>query len=93
MLVQSRARRRFHLEAQQHGCAGALSREGNTPLTYEDAKFRCHVRSAIYSASKPELRFWKNHPEPLDARVPDDMKARTDWAEFDPEQEAYEKLA
>jgi hypothetical protein len=62
-------------------------------LTYEDAKFRCHVRSAIYSASNPALRFWKNHPVSLDERIPDELKVRTDWAEFDPEQESYEKLA
>lgn len=62
-------------------------------MTYEEAKFRCHVRSAIFTEAEPELRFWKNHPVPLDERVPDEMKARPDWAEFDPEIEAYEKLA
>lgn len=62
-------------------------------MTYEDAKFCCHVRSAIHRASKPETLFWKNMQTPLDERVPDSWKTADDWQEYDPREEAYEALA
>ena len=52
-------------------------------MNYEDAKSRCHVRSAIYRQSVGK-RYWKNHQVPLDERVPDSDKQATDWEEYDP---------
>lgn len=52
-------------------------------MTYQEAKDKCHVRSAIYRESK-KIRFWKNHPVKLDDRVPDDDKLAYDWLEYDP---------
>lgn len=62
-------------------------------MTYDDAKSRCHVRSAIYREASPGRRFWKNHPTPLDERVPDEWKAATDWREFDPREDHFEAMA
>ncbi len=62
-------------------------------MTYDEAKFVCHVRSAIYRTANPSVKFWKNHPVPLDERVPDADKAATDWKEHDPREDAYEALA
>jgi len=53
-------------------------------MNYEDAKRRCHVRSAIRRTSCPDVKYWKNHTVPLDERVPDSDKAAIDWEEFDP---------
>jgi hypothetical protein len=52
-------------------------------MEYEKAKSWCHVRSAIYRESKG-VRYWKNHPVPLDKRVPEEDKLATDWLEYDP---------
>ncbi len=52
-------------------------------MNYEKAKRTCHVRSAIYRKSAKK-RYWKNHPDSLDSRVPDADKAATDWEEYDP---------
>lgn len=62
-------------------------------MTYEDAKTVCHVRSAIYRASNPSVKYWKNHTVSLDDRVPETDKAATDWKEHDPRESAYEALA
>jgi len=62
-------------------------------MTYEDAKTTCHVRSAIYRTSNPAVKYNKNHPVPLDDRVPDAEKSATDWAEYDPRDAAYEAMA
>lgn len=51
---------------------------------YELAKQSCHVRSAIYRRSKPEVRYWKNHTIPLDDRIPLEDQRADDWLEFDP---------
>ena len=53
-------------------------------MKYEDAKTSCHVRSAIFRTSEPTLKYWKNHTVPLDERVPDKLKAETNWEEYDP---------
>jgi len=51
---------------------------------YLKAKERCHVRSAIRRKSKPEIKYWKNHTESLDSRIPDEDKFANDWEEYDP---------
>lgn len=56
-------------------------------MKYQDAKIRCHVRSAIYRKSKPHIRYWKNHSELLDERVPPPDKAADDWEEYDPREQ------
>jgi len=53
-------------------------------MTYEEAKFHCAVRSAIYRTSDPETKYWKNHTQSLDERVPEEDKQATDWEEYDP---------
>lgn len=53
-------------------------------MNYDDAKQRCHVRSAIRRRAKPEAKYWKNHTVPLDDRVPEDDKRANDWEEYDP---------
>lgn len=62
-------------------------------MTYEEAKTWCHVRSAIYREPYPEKKFWKNHPESLDDRVPADWKGASDWKEHDPREASYEAMA
>lgn len=63
-------------------------------MTYEEAKTRCHVRSAIYRTSKPSVKYNKNHPVPFDERVPDEDKSATDWKEYDPRDDApYDAMA
>ena len=62
-------------------------------MTYEDAKFVCHVRSAIFRESHPDKKFWKNHSVSLDDRIPDDWKSADDWREHDPREQSYEALA
>ena len=53
-------------------------------MKYEDAKNWCNVRSAIRRISKPDKRYYYNHPVPLDERVPAEDKLADDWEEFDP---------
>lgn len=55
-------------------------------MTYEEVKTRCHVRSAIYRASNPDVKYANNHPNSFDQRVPERDKVATDWAEFDPQE-------
>jgi hypothetical protein len=55
-------------------------------MTYEDAKQKCHVRSAIYRTSQG-VKYWKNHPVSLDERVSGVDKAATDWQEHDPRED------
>jgi hypothetical protein len=57
-------------------------------MTYEEAKSICHVRSAIRRSSKPDAKYWKNHTETLDLRVPDKEKCFDDWEEYDPRDHA-----
>ena len=52
-------------------------------MTYEEAKNKCHVRSAIYRKSDGVM-YWKNHEVPLDDRVSREGKAADDWEEYDP---------
>ena len=52
--------------------------------TYEEVKHWCHMRSAIFRISKPNVKYWKNHTETLDERVPEADKLADDWKEFDP---------
>jgi hypothetical protein len=55
-------------------------------MVYEIAKRMCHVRSAIYRKSKP-IRYWKNHPIPLDARISEEDKLANDWEEYAPRED------
>ena len=55
-------------------------------MDYITAKSICHVRSAIYREAQMK-RYWKNHPESLDDRVPDKDKLATDWKEYDPRED------
>lgn len=52
-------------------------------MNYKDAAAHCHVLSAIYRQSVG-IRYWKNHSESLDSRVPELDKLADDWAEYDP---------
>lgn len=52
-------------------------------MNYEDARDKCHVRSAIYRTSVGK-RYWKNHTVRLDDRVPARDKLADDWEEYDP---------
>jgi len=51
-------------------------------MKYEEAKTKCHIRSAIYRKSNPDIKYWKNYPVSLDERVKD--KSGDDWVEYDP---------
>jgi hypothetical protein len=53
-------------------------------VTFEEAATVCHVRSAIYRETKPEVRYWYNHPVPLHERVPAVDQLAHDWDEYDP---------
>ena len=53
-------------------------------MKYEEAKSRCHVRSAIRRKSNPVIKYWKNHTVPLDTQVSTDDKNAEDWEEYDP---------
>jgi hypothetical protein len=55
-------------------------------MKYEEAKFICHVRSAIYRKSKG-FKYFKNHPISLDDRISKEDKAADDWFEYDPREE------
>ena len=65
-------------------------------MTYEEVKKICHVRSAIRRKSKPNVKYWYNHAESLDARVPGCDKSATDWEEYDPREHeecsAYDEM-
>jgi hypothetical protein len=53
-------------------------------MTFEEAVTRCHIRSAIYRETKPEIRYWKNHTVPLRDRIPPADQLAHDWNEHDP---------
>ncbi len=44
----------------------------------------CHVRSAIRRKSKPDKKYWKNHPIPMRQRIPQKDVSADDWEEYDP---------
>lgn len=57
-------------------------------MTYEEAKTKCAVRSAIYRRSNRSVKYWKNHSIPLDERVPEkDQLLGKDWEEYDPRED------
>ena len=58
-------------------------------MRYEEAKQLCHVRSAIYRTSNPELKIYKNHPIPMDLRVSWEDRGETDWEEYDPRDDPH----
>jgi hypothetical protein len=64
-------------------------------MTFDDAVFTCHVRSAIYRECKPGVMYPKNHFIPLTERVPTEDQSAEDWREHDPRDgaPAYEMLA
>ena len=53
-------------------------------MFYVDAKKQCCVRSAIFRSINPDIKYWKNHPVPMDERVPSEDKVMDDWEEYDP---------
>ena len=53
-------------------------------MDFESVVKCCHVRSAIYRESTPEIKHWKNHTIPLKERVPIEGQKRNDWKEYDP---------
>ena len=53
-------------------------------MTFERVCRYAHVRSAIRRASKPHLKYWKNHQVPLSERVPVEDQRALDWEEYDP---------
>lgn len=53
-------------------------------MTFEKAVKTCHVRSAIYQKSKPEMRYWKNNQKSLLERVLLEDQKAIDWEEYDP---------
>lgn len=52
-------------------------------MNYEDAKKRCHVRSAIYRKSVGK-KYYINHHIPLDERISEADRRADDWEEYDP---------
>jgi len=64
-------------------------------MTFEEAILSCHVRSAIYRKSKPNIKYNKNHDVPFENRVPIEDQKANDWEEFDPADDypAYYRLA
>jgi hypothetical protein len=44
----------------------------------------CHIRSAVYRASKPDQKYWKNSKVPIEQKVPEHDKDALDWLEYDP---------
>ena len=55
-------------------------------MKLEKAIETCHVRSAIFRKSKPDKKYWKNHPVALIERIPiEDVIANADdWEEYGP---------
>lgn len=60
-------------------------------MKYEEAKSQCHVRSAIFRKSVG-VRFYKNHPIPLDERTSVIDKDADDWEEYDPRDDDHGSL-
>lgn len=44
----------------------------------------CHVRSAIFRASNPKIKYWKNNSQTILERVPVTDRDADDWKEYDP---------
>jgi len=53
-------------------------------MKLQEAIGNCHVRSAIYRESKPDKKYFKNHPVDLIDQVPEEDKEADDWEEWDP---------
>ena len=56
-------------------------------MTFEDAVNKCHVRSAIYRLSNPNVKYPKNHTLPFLKRVPLKDQFADDWEEYDPQEQ------
>lgn len=52
-------------------------------MTFDEAKEKCHVRSAIYRKSVG-IRYWKNSISRGFDTVPEAEKLANDWEEYDP---------
>jgi len=63
-------------------------------MKFSDAVNNCKVRGYIarpngYHHDGPQvMKFWKNHPAPLECRVAWQDQVERDWEVFDPEGEA-----
>ena len=53
-------------------------------MKFEKACEWCHVRSAIYRESNPNVKYPKNHNLSFAERVPVIDQQASDWAEYDP---------
>jgi hypothetical protein len=53
-------------------------------MNLTDAINKCHIRSAVYRASTPEKRYYKNNSIPLFDRIPSEDQSALDWEEYDP---------
>lgn len=53
-------------------------------MLLKDAIEWCHVRSAVYRTSKPEVKYWKNSCVGIIERVPFEDRDSDDWEEYDP---------
>jgi hypothetical protein len=56
-------------------------------MRFIDAVNSCPVRGAIYRKTRemrPRKRFWKNHIEPIEDRVPAEDQLAEDWEVYDP---------
>jgi hypothetical protein len=66
--------------------------QGVSPMAEHDEKLRsfenavsmCAVREAIYRDSNKEVRYYKNHPDKLEYRVPVEDQKAFDWRIYDP---------
>lgn len=62
-------------------------------MKLQEAILRCHVRSAVYRKAQPNVKYWKNHPEPIFSRVPEKYRDADDWLEYDPRDDSDCSLA
>lgn len=53
-------------------------------MNFKNAVETCHVRSAIYRAESPNIRYWKNNKLSLYEQVPIGDQNMSDWEEYDP---------
>lgn len=61
-------------------------------MKLKDAINSCAVRSAVRRKSNPNIKFWKNHTESINSRVPIEWQNADDWEEYDPREEDNSSL-
>ncbi len=55
--------------------------------TFKEAVKTCHISGYIFRLVKPNKVYGKNHPIPLEDRVPVSEQKHNDWCEYDPEED------